>query len=308
MSERPLWRRGVWDEAGVLRSGWVVLLFVGALALTGVGVHFLGKALGFPKGVEPMNPWMLASATSRAVQVLLSTWAVCRLIRQPMGEAFFGGDRALRRLGVGALWGAGAILLTTFIPLALGKETLRLSSEGPGRLVLMGCLVLAVMVPAAAAEEFLLRGLVLQQLRRGTGELLAVLLTSVTFGLLHLFNPNASWVAAVNISLVGALFALSVFVTGSLWFAVGAHVSWNWVQGFLLGQPVSGWSLPVALVHRTVPLEDVVWTGGAFGPEASAVTAVVLGAGTAVLLFVRIGQRQRAATGQNAVPVKVVET
>ena len=68
--------------------------------------------------------------------------------------------------------------------------------------------------------------------------------------------------AAVGAYLLGS-------ISGSLWLAIGLHFAWNFVQGPLLGFPVSGIAAGgLQQVHDAGP----AWlSGGAYGPEAGLV-------------------------------------
>jgi membrane protease YdiL (CAAX protease family) len=188
--------------------------------------------------------------------------------------AGFADPRLGTRLAVG--FGIGGVLVTliTIIPVLAGHE--RIAAGGGGAaLVTAGATQLGMLAPQSAAEEIVLRGFVLTQLRRGIGTIAAVVVTGSIFGVLHLGNPNASWWAAGNIALAGIWLGALVVRSGSLWLTIGLHIAWNWFEGFVWGQPVSGLSTGQALVERTYA-DGALWTGGAFGPEASAVTAIVL--------------------------------
>lgn len=104
------------------------------------------------------------------------------------------------------------------------------------------------------------------------------ILTSLLFGALHLVNPNATILGALNVSLLGMLFGLSMVYTGRLALSIGLHMAWNIFQNILFGLPNSGKPAVVALLvtENTGPL---LWTGGAFGPEGGllALGAIILG-------------------------------
>ena len=103
---------------------------------------------------------------------------------------------------------------------------------------------------------------------------MALTLSAVMFGVLHLGNENASIFAAVTIAAVAGVFLASVYIlTRRLWLAIGAHYALNLTQGPILGLPVSGRE-PAGLWQAALEGPDLL-TGGAFGIEASVVTAIV---------------------------------
>jgi hypothetical protein len=107
------------------------------------------------------------------------------------------------------------------------------------------------------------------------------------FGLLHIFNPNATWVSTAGIFFAGVYLAYGYIRTKQLWLPIGLHIGWNFFEGVVFGFPVSGLDI-YALTRITVNGPDL-WTGGAFGPEAGLIVlpALLLG-GFLIFLYTRI--------------------
>lgn len=138
-----------------------------------------------------------------------------------------------------------------------------------------------VFLLGAAAEEMLFRGYPLQTLMRSWPILPALVFSSVTFGIAHVWNPNVvPGFTIVNTALAGAWLAVAYWRTRSLWFPMGLHFGWNWVQGAIIGSPVSGITriTPNPLMHFTD--SGPAWIGGgAYGIEggAACTLAIILG-------------------------------
>ncbi len=126
-------------------------------------------------------------------------------------------------------------------------------------------------------EELWMRGYWLQNLADGINVPWAVFLSSAIFGLLHLGNPNATWVSALGILVAGVFLALPWVWTRRLWLSIGLHLGWNFSEGVVFGFPVSGIDT-FRLITPSIR-GPVLWTGGAFGPEAGLVLlpAILLG-------------------------------
>ncbi len=265
--DRSLFR----DRDGRLRSGWVVAVFAlvaivsASVIETAIWLSGLGAGDYRLTGVK-----VAASAWGHLASGALATFVAWKL----------GQDSGLTRpraLAWGAL--AGASLVTATVALGgLVSGTLGFSScdarvrEGVLQLVFVG--------PTAVGEELWLRGAPLRALARGTHPAFAVAGTGLVFGGLHLMNPAATWVAALNVALVGIWFGAMAWRAQSLWPAVGAHLAWNWFEGFVWGQNVSGIEPGCSLLTSTSAAP--FWGGGAFGPEASGLTAVLLALACAV--------------------------
>jgi Predicted metal-dependent membrane protease len=141
-------------------------------------------------------------------------------------------------------------------------------------------------IEAGVVEELLIRGVVLRLLWRAFGPLPAFVLSAALFGAGHLPNSYSSLFAALCIAIeAGIMLSAFYALTGRLWVSIGAHMAWNFAQGYLFGAAVSGGDLGPAMARSTARPGMPEWlTGGAFGPEASLPALVVCAAvGTATL-------------------------
>jgi membrane protease YdiL (CAAX protease family) len=183
----------------------------------------------------------------------------------------------------GLLVGAGLMLLSVGLMAALGT----IESGGNSLDTLIPLLIadplpvlgavgmLLLFLVQGPAEEVVFRGYLLPVLGARGSITLGVVLSSTLFGLLHALNPNFGVLPLVNIVLAGVVFALYGLVEEGLWGVFGLHSAWNWVQGNVLGLPVSGIAFGPSLfgLHEAGP----DWlTGGSFGPEGSVVVTLLL--------------------------------
>jgi membrane protease YdiL (CAAX protease family) len=152
-------------------------------------------------------------------------------------------------------------------------------------------------VGVGISEEFLSRGYHLKNLAEGFNFrpfgpkgaiILATLLSSSVFGMLHANNPNASVISTLNIILAGLFLALGYILTGELAIPIGLHITWNFFQGNVFGFPVSGTDAGATFIAIEQGGPTLV-TGGAFGPEAGliGIAAIVLGS-ILIILWVRV--------------------
>jgi len=142
---------------------------------------------------------------------------------------------------------------------------------------------------AAFGEEILMRGAVFRLLEEGFGTLIAVVLSGGLFGLLHAGNPGATVVSSLAIALeAGVLLAAAFAVTRSLWLPIGLHFGWNFTEGGIFGEAVSG-GASKGLIHAPLSGPDAL-TGGQFGPEAS-IVAVSVSLVAALVMLVLAARR-----------------
>lgn len=126
-----------------------------------------------------------------------------------------------------------------------------------------------LMLLVALTEEIAFRGFVLGHLLAvGVNRFVALFLSSALFSLMHIFNPNFSLIAFLNILLAGILIGSTYIYTRNLWFAIALHLFWNWLQGPILGFEVSGGRLGGTLLSLELPEENII-NGGTFGFEGS---------------------------------------
>ena len=131
----------------------------------------------------------------------------------------------------------------------------------------------------AVSEELMVRGYILQTINQAWGGAVAVVASSLYWGLAHILNPNASLISALNITVAGLLFAYAYFITGSLWLPIALHFSWNFAQGAIFGYSVSGFKVENSILQPIIEGPKAI-TGGLFGPEGGlvALLAILMGA------------------------------
>ena len=230
------------------------LLAVAAVAFLG------GQATNAVSG----NPWLtlVLGAVTAVLAVVVYRWVVRRTEHRPVTE--LGGPGAGLALGRGALIGFalfGAVIANIAF---LGDYEVRGWGTVAGALGLLG-----FMAAAAATEELLFRGVLFRIVEERTGTWIALVLTGVLFGLVHLFNAHATLWGALAIAIeAGGLLTAAYVATRKLWLPIGLHFAWNFAQGGIFGTEVSGNGTPQGLLDG-VTSGPVAITGGGFGPEGS---------------------------------------
>ena len=134
--------------------------------------------------------------------------------------------------------------------------------------------LLILLAPAALWEELVFRGYLWKVGEDAGGEMVALWSTSVAFGLIHLFNPNAGIRTTILVVLAGLCLGLLRMRIGlpAAWLA---HLAWNWVMAAVLHVPVSGIGFETPGYRAEVGGPSWL-TGGDWGPEGGMMAAVVL--------------------------------
>jgi membrane protease YdiL (CAAX protease family) len=253
---------------------------VAVAVLISLGVH----AMHLPKGLFST----LAALVFAAANIGLWKALQRRLERRADGEFPAGG--AVPEAAAGLLFGivlfsvmAGAVALLGGLTIGGFRGWACLGSLGG---------MLALAITSGVFEETLFRGVLFRHVETMLGTWAALVITAAFFGAAHLFNPGATWFAAVAIMMeAGILLGAAYMLTRRLWLAVGIHAGWNFAQGWVFSAPVSGGEAPVGLLITSRAGPEWL-TGGAFGLEASAVamvTATVAGLVVLVLAVRRHG-------------------
>ena len=150
----------------------------------------------------------------------------------------------IKYLGLGFLIGFGLNIICAIVAVLNKDISLHYDSFNFIKLLL---LFIAVFIQSSA-EEMVCRGFIFQRLRRGYRHpAVAIILNSLLFTSMHLFNPGASVISMTAVLAAGLLFSLMVYYMDSIWCAMAAHTAWNFTQNLILGLPNSGMVSPVSV-------------------------------------------------------------
>lgn len=124
-----------------------------------------------------------------------------------------------------------------------------------------------LMTLVAAGEEFAFRGYILGNLMDSFNKWSALTISAIIFALFHFQNAGMDILPFINLFIGGLLLGINYIYTRNLWFSFLFHLGWNFIQGPVLGYPVSGISIQHLLVAEFHG--NTMMTGGSFGFESS---------------------------------------
>jgi len=281
----PFWN----FEQRRLRALWRIVLQLVFTALASLGLFFpLSLVLGERTQEQFANMVMV-------IAVLISFWLAGKLLDRRPFRAF--GFSFTRRwwldFGFGLALGAILMLGIFLVELAAGWVTIRGTFQSAAPTFGEGIvLYVGLFIAVGIQEELLSRGYWLRNLAEGLNMRfigpraalwIAYILSSAVFGLLHLGNPNATWISTFNIALAGLFLGLPFVLTGELPISIGLHITWNFFQGNVFGFPVSGMVTGTSFIAIEQGGPELL-TGGAFGPEAGLVGLAAMGVGMLLIL------------------------
>lgn len=286
--ERGSGKPGWWRGPGGVRAGWRAAMFLALLMGFIFAEALLASRLPLPRptlGGLLTPDFLVFNEALLLVPAILASFVMLRLEGRALAAACGLTDaRRLRRCALG--FAAGTVVL--------GALVLALLLSGHGRLAWNGLgtrdIAAYAVIWAAASlligfvEEFTFRGYLLQALSRG-GVWPAIIITSLIFGGVHYSEIGEGLLGVGNAALAGAVFALLIRRTGSLWASIGFHGGWDYGENFVFGAHDSGQACAFTLLQLSPA--GVPWlSGGATGPEGSLLaTGILAAAGVAILLW-----------------------
>jgi membrane protease YdiL (CAAX protease family) len=276
----PLWKR-------ILDFPLVSLLIAFAAVTASAGV----VAGLFERGFPP-SPAVALVAQIAVVAVMIGAY---KLIVRRLGERKhddLAGPGAFRELGAGLLLGASLFALIVVVVALAGVYRI-VGWGGTGDLVPS---VIGDGLFPAVAEELIFRAIIFRWVEELAGSWVALIVSSVLFGLSHTANPNADLVSTVGIMLEGGiLLGAAYMATRRLWLAMGIHASWNVAQGEVFDIPVSGMDSNGLVEARLQG--PALLSGGGFGLEASLICIAIATAAGILLVIHAVRRGQKVPTG-----------
>jgi uncharacterized protein len=332
--EKPSTVRYVFFGADGLRAGWGLLLYIAILFACGSVAHYVQtsmrnhgsgaasstKSSGTPESTsgssnasKPMEPRSAVVGEGIVfLVVMFVTFVLSRVEGRSFGTYGLGGSRRLPQFLAGLFWGVVCLSLLVGSLRWMGFLQFDGRVLGAAAALRYGTIWAVGALCVGLVEENLLRGYAQFTLARGLagiygaifpksrhrhalGFWTAALILSFVFGFSHGSNPGESPIGLLAAGLAGLVFCFSLFRTGSLWWAIGIHASWDWAQSFLYGVPDSGLTAE-GHFFATHPVGRPIFSGGLTGPEGS-IFAIVMLAVIAGIIAVTLRQSHRPGEG-----------
>jgi uncharacterized protein len=285
-----------------LRAGWRLLIYLGMIAVLVLGARLLAKHLGggAAGGIQPppfvQTLFQLVGELILFLVLLFLAWVMSKIERRKMGVYGLPLQRAAFSTFIRGyfLWG--------FLPLAILLAVLRvfhvfffgdvnaLSKQILG----WGVLWFFVFLFVGLFEDYLLRGYFLYTLSDGIGFWPAAIIQAILFARLHMENGGETKIGIIATAFFALFAAATLWRTGNLWLAVGAHAGWDWGQSFFFGVSDSGFQAPGHLFNPRVAHGPDWLTGGSVGPEGSVITLILWALMATIFLLLYRKRREPA--------------
>jgi membrane protease YdiL (CAAX protease family) len=287
VAPRPTMNKVFLNDRG-LRAGWRLLIYCGMIVVLIFVVMSVVRLIAKHSGATSQQditqmPGLVLALTQALgdlipfLVLLFLAWIMSRIEHRKVGAYGLPLQKSLfPAFGIGYLaWG--------FLPLAFLLLVLRMlhvfyfGSVSPlnGQIFGWGVLWWVVFLLVGLFEEFCFRGYFLYTLADGIGFWPAAVIQSICFAGVHMGNGGETRIGIIATACFALFAAATVWRTGNLWLAVGAHAGWDWGQSYFFGVNDSGFQAPGHLFNPT-PTHGPDWlSGGSVGPEGSVVTLIL---------------------------------
>lgn len=236
--------------------------------------------------------WFSAFCLLLTIIPATATILYCRFIEKRSLESMgLKREKFLPNYAIGLVIGFAAYSATLGITVLAGAANYE---GGDFRNPLMYAVICVGWIIQGAEEEIVCRGYMMATLSTKMPLWVAVLISSASFGIMHLFNTGFSVLAFINITLVGIVFALLAIRCNSLIPSCAFHSVWNWAQGNFFGMPVSGSASGPSVMKFSLTEDSDLWSGGAFGVESGLGTTIMMVILGAALLLIPQKKKETA--------------
>ncbi|WP_433834667.1 lysostaphin resistance A-like protein [Flavobacterium anhuiense] len=192
----------------------------------------------------------------------------------------------LKNVAIGALLGFTLQSLTILVIYLNGSYSV--VAVNPVSFILMP---FAIMFTVAIIEEILVRGIIFRIIEEKLGSYIALLISGLLFGILHLANAHSTILSSLCITMAGFLFGAVFIYSRNLWFPIALHFAWNFTQSGIFGAITSGNEKTSSLLEAKIQGPEFI-TGGEFGPEGSIQAIIICLIATVILLVLNAKQNK----------------
>ena len=285
-----------------LRAGWRLLIYLGMTFVLVLGAQLLarrlssGRSPGAPSSDFTRSVLQAISELFLFLALLFLAWVMSKIERRNVGVY----GLPLQKSAIS--WVIRGYFLWGFLPLALLLSILRgfhvfyFGSLSPlnSQILGWGVLWFFFFLLVGLFEEYSLRGYLLYTLADGIGFWPAAIIQAILFAWGHMGNGGETRVGIIATGIFALFAAVTLWRTGNLWLAVGAHAGWDWGESFFFGVNDSGFQSPGHLFNPQLVHGPDWLTGGSVGPEGSVVTLVLWVLMTVLFLALYRNRREPA--------------
>ncbi len=256
----PLWKviASVFAAIAVMVAAQLAAMFLGG----GTDAVGLSKAVG--------------NIVSAVLYPLFAFWGLKFICKKLLGVTLE--ECQVTRFRIKPIWAAAAFIMPAIAVSGLlmteGHWVIS-DTEAQSFADMVTTSVFIAGLAVGAVEEAVFRGVVMKAIEMRWNKAVAVIVPSAAFGAIHVLNGKLSVISFIQLviagSIVGILFSLVTYESGSIWSAALMHSVWNMcmASGILnIGTEPSDNNL----FNYVLETNSALITGGEFGAEASVIS------------------------------------
>ncbi|HZD95079.1 MAG TPA: type II CAAX endopeptidase family protein, partial [Candidatus Sulfotelmatobacter sp.] len=246
-----------------LRAGWRLLIYIAMIVLLVTAVNLVGRQFaGVARGTQP--PEFVLRTIQAVVELvlflvlLLLAWIMSKIEHRNVGTYGLPLQRSLLPAFCAGYFLWGFLPLTVLLLVLRACHVFYFGSLSPlnGQIFAWGLLWLFVFLFVGLFEEYFFRGYALHTLAEGIGFWPASIILAMAFARVHMGNGGETRIGILATAFFALFAATTLWRTGNLWLAVGAHAGWDWGQSFFFGVNDSGFQAPGHLLNPYIQGPD----------------------------------------------------
>lgn len=137
---------------------------------------------------------------------------------------------------IGLLLGGIIICSTVLVDFLVGGIRIDGISDGFNGTTLLFIVIYSIgFMFQGASEEIMFRGFLMTDIARKNKITIAIIISSLIFSLMHIFNPGITIFELISIFLMGVFLSLYIICFDNIWGACAIHSIWNFVQINIFG-------------------------------------------------------------------------
>lgn len=190
-------------------------------------------------------------------------------------------DCGIPKCKIKPVWGVCAILMPAFVIISFLFVPGHWENPVMNHAQLAKALTGAILFTGLAVgfvEELVFRGVIMKVLEMRWNKWIAVIVPSVAFGVLHVIGSGMDLISFLQLtvagSVVGILFSLVAYESGSIWANAFMHSVWNMCMGSGILY-ISSEMSENSIFNYVLDTNSFLISGGDFGVEASCISIVV---------------------------------
>lgn len=271
-STPPTLKRTLFAPDSKLRLIWRVVIFFAAgiilVSILGLALEFVAKSLNLAPGLTASNIALGELGNFAVAVICTGIFAIYERRRidsygLPISRAF--SRQTFEGAAAGVIM-AGAVAGGM---IALGGMQIRALSLHGSEPVISALAWLGATICVGIAEELWFHSYLQVTLWKSIGFWPASIVLALIFAAAHyFFKPGENIWDVITLVSLSLLVSYSLLRTGTLWFAVGFHIAFDYMQFFVIGTP-NGGQVPVGRLLDVTFIGPAWINGGVLGTEAS---------------------------------------